>query len=117
MSVETQAILVGHVSAERVASVLRTEVTGQVAVRDMQRSEYKVVEFQSEDGTWTVLHLFLESSVAEDYADAYDGESTFMTAEFSPQNVNLLRAITAALGGFTRRTTGEPWVALEQTRP
>jgi hypothetical protein len=51
MSVETQAILVGHVSAERVASVLRTEVTGQVAVRDMQRSEYKVVEFQSEDGT------------------------------------------------------------------
>jgi hypothetical protein len=116
MSIESQAILAGHVPVDRIVSLLRSEVSGEITVRDMQRPEYKVVDFQKIDGSWTSLNLFLDSWAAVDYAEAFTGPSTLMTVEFSPQNFNVVRAITAAIGGLARRTADEPWAALQPAR-
>lgn len=116
MSVECQAILAGHVSVDRIVRLLKSEVSGPVAVRDMQRPEYKIVEFQKVDGSWCALNLFLDSWAADDYADAFQGPSTFLTAEYNPQNFNLVRSIAAAVGGLARKKESEPWVELESAR-
>ncbi len=116
MSVESQAILVGHIPVDRIVRLVKAEVSGPVAVRDMQRPEYKIIEFQKLDGSWAALNLFLDSWAAEDYADAFQGPSTLMTAEYSPQNFDLVRSIAAAVGGLARKTAAEPWVELEAAR-
>ena len=116
MSIESQAILAGHVPVERIVSLLKCEVGGPVAVRDMQRPEYKIVEFQKVDGSWSALHLFLNSWAAQDYMDAFQGPSTLLTAEYNPQNFNLVRSIAAAVGGLARKTGADPWIGLEPAR-
>jgi folate-binding Fe-S cluster repair protein YgfZ len=116
MGMETQAILAGHIDVVRVVDLLKKEVTGKVAVRDMQRPEYKVIEFQKLDGSWSALNLFLNSWAADDYNDAFQGPSTFLTAEYNPQNFNLVRSIAAAIGGLARKTEAEPWIELEPAR-
>lgn len=116
MGIESQAILAGHVPVDRIVSLLRSEISGKITVRDMQRPEYKIVDFQKLDGSWASLNLFLESWAADDYAEAFEGPSTLMTVEFSPHNFNIVRAITAAIGGLARRTADEPWAALEAAR-
>jgi hypothetical protein len=116
MSVESQAILVGHVPVDRIVRLLKAEVSGPVTVRDMQRPEYKIIEFQRVDGSWVALNLFLNSWAADDYADAFQGPSTFMTAEYSPQNFSLVRSIAAGIGGLARKAATEPWVELEPAR-
>jgi hypothetical protein len=113
MSVESQAILAGHIPADRIVRLLKAEGSGPVTVRDMQRPEYKIIEFQKVDGSWVALNLFLDSWAADDYADVFQGPSTLMTAEYSPQNFNLVRSIAAAVGGLARKTGAEPWVELE----
>ena len=116
MGIESQAILAGHVPVDRIVALLRSEISGKITVRDMQRPEYKIVDFQKLDGSWTSLNLFLESWAADDYAEAFAGPSTLMTVEFNPQNFNVVRAIAAAIGGLARRTADDPWVALEPAR-
>ena len=116
MSIESQAILAGHVPVERIVGLLKSKVVGPITVRDLQRPEYKVIEFEKVDGSWSALNLFLDSWAAEDYADAFQGPSTFLTAEYNPQNFNLVRFIAAAVGGLARKTEAEPWVELEPAR-
>jgi len=110
MSIESQAILAGHIPVERIVRLLKAEVSGPVAVRDMQRPEYKMIEFQWADGSWSALNLFLNSWAAEDYADAFQGPSTLMTAEYSPRNFNLVRSLASAIGGLARASESEAWV-------
>lgn len=117
MSIETQAILARHVSADEIANLLALTIAGKISVRNMHRPEYTILEFQAGDGTWSAFNLFLDSSVAEDYADTYQGPSTFITAEYSPRNFELIRLITAAVGGFARKTSAEPWVVPVADRP
>jgi hypothetical protein len=112
MSVESQAILAGHVAVEQIVNLLRAEIGGNVVVREMQRPEYIIIKFEPADGTWSAMHVFLESWAADDYAEAYKGPSTLMTAEYTPQNLVLMETIAAAFGGLIRRSSTEPWVAL-----
>lgn len=116
MGIESQAILAGHVPVDRIVTLLRSEISGKIDVRDMQRPEYKIVDFEKLDGSWASLNLFLDSWASDDYADAFEGPSTLLTVEFSPQNFNVVRAITAAVGGLVRKTADEPWAALEPAR-
>lgn len=116
MSIESQAILAGHVSVERIVRLLRAEVSGSITVRDMQRPEYKMIEFQWADGSWSALNVFLNSWAAEDYADAFKGPSTFLAADYSPRMFNIVRSLAAAIGGLARPSDAEPWVELEPAR-
>lgn len=116
MSVESQAVLAGHVKVEQIVRLLKAEISGKVTVRDMQRPEFKVVEFQRLDGSWTALNLFLDSWAAPDYADAIQGPTTLMTVEYTPQNFNLVRSIAAVMGGLVRKAAVEPWIEMEPPR-
>lgn len=116
MGIESQAILAGHFSLDQIVGLVKSEISGKVTVRDMQRTDYKIIEYQKLDGSWTALNVFLNSWAADDYADVFTGPSTFVTADYSPQNFNLVRSITAAMGGYARKTEAEPWVELEPAR-
>ncbi len=116
MSIESQAILAGHVPVERIVSLLKCEVGGPVTVRDMRRPEYKIIEFQKPDGSWCAFNLFLNSWAADDYVDSFQGPSTFLTAEYDPQNFNLVLSIATTVGGLARQTEEEPWIELEPAR-
>ena len=112
MSLETHAILAGHIAPECIVRLLQSEISGHIAVRDMHRPDYKIVEFEQLDGSFIALHVFLNSWAADDYADVFQGQSTLVTVEFSPQNFNVVRALTAAVGGLVRKTSCEPWTEL-----
>lgn len=112
MSIETQAILVGHLTATEVLAFLARQPSSQVLIRDMQRPDYKVIEFARPGGQLAALHLFLNSWAAQDYADVYSGPSTFVTVEYSPENADLLRAMVEEIGGFLRQMNSEQWVQL-----
>lgn len=116
MSVESQAILAGHVPVERIADLLRSKNIGTFAIRDMQRPEYKIIEFQNADGSWSTLNVFLNSWAADDYAEAFEGPSTLITAEYSPQNFDLVRSIASVVGGLVRTTEAESWDELGPAR-
>jgi hypothetical protein len=116
MSVQTQAILAGHLAVDSIVRRLAAEVGSTVNVRDMQRPHYKIVEFQRSDGSWTALNVFLESWAAEDYADVFKGPSTLLTADYSPENFRIVQAIACAVGGLARRTEADPWIELDQSR-
>lgn len=113
MSIETQAILLGHVTVEQITNLLSAGSRNKVTVRNMQRAQYKILDLQDSEGNSTAIHVFLESWAADDYADAFQGPSTFMTAEYNPRNVEVFRALISSMGGLTRRTTDDPWIALE----
>ncbi len=110
MSLESQAILPGHMTAEGVAGLLREkcDVT-QLGIRDMHRKEYKLIEFVDSAGDLQVLNVFLESYAAADYASVYSGESTLITAQFSPSNCEVLVALVGAMGGCVQTITGAEW--------
>lgn len=116
MGVESQAILEGHISVDRIVRLISAEVSGPISVRDMQRPEYKIIEFQAADGSWSALNIFLYSWAAEDYAEVYRGQSTLLTIGYSPRNFNLVRSITAAVGGLARKSEADAWVELEPSR-
>lgn len=49
MGAETKAVWPGTSPFERIVALLKSEVVGAIAVRDMQRPKYKLVEFQKVD--------------------------------------------------------------------
>jgi hypothetical protein len=116
MSIESQAILAGHVPVEEIARLIKSEVAGTVSVRSMQRPQYKMIEVEHIDGSWSAFSVFLESWAADDYASVFIGPSTLVTVDYSPLTFSLICSVTAAIGGFTRKTEGEPWVELEPAR-
>lgn len=116
MSIESQAILAGHVSVENIARLIKSEVAGAVNVRSMQRPQYKLIEVEHLDGSWSSFNVFLDSWAADDYASVFVGPSTMVTVDYSPLSFALIRAVTAAVGGLARKTGAEPWTELEPAR-
>jgi hypothetical protein len=112
MSRETQAILAGHLKPSDVAQLMVAAGKTAVSVRDMQRPEYKIVEFRQADGTWSAINLFLDSWAADDYAHVFTGPGTLATAEYSPDNLGLLRSLVSATGGMLRSDEGQPWIQI-----
>lgn len=116
MSIESQAILAGHVSVEEIARLIKSEVAGAVNIRSMQRPQYKMIEVEHLDGSWSAFSVFLESWAADDYANVFVGPSTMMTVDYSPLSFAIIRSVTAAIGGMVRKTEAEPWNELEPAR-
>jgi hypothetical protein len=110
MGLETQAILPGHLTAENIAGLLSKECKIKTAaIRAMHRPEYKVIEFLDSGSRVQVLNLFLQSYAASDYADVFTGDSTLVTAEFSPDSFEMLSTLAGATGGYVQRVSGEAW--------
>lgn len=111
MGMETQAILIGHLTIDDVCNLLRNECgIKALEVRAMRSADYKIIEFYDSARTLQMMNVFLNSYAAEDYASVYKGASTFMAMDFSPSNSDLLKSAVATAGGYVQRINGEEWL-------
>jgi DNA-binding transcriptional MocR family regulator len=111
MSIQTQAILEGHIAEGDLLAAIRQIADPSGIVRPTHKQTYKLVELQGQTGP-EVIHLFLESSAAEDYADVTDKPSTFVSAQLSPGASATVKRLAEAFGGFYRRTEQDAWEAI-----
>ena len=110
MGMETQAILIGHLTIDDVCNLLRNGCgIKALEVRAMRSADYKIIEFYDNARTLQAMNVFLNSYAAEDYAAVYEGASTFATIDFSPSSSDLLSRVASAVGGFVQKISGEPW--------
>lgn len=108
MSIQTQAILSGHIRPEDIVTAIASRTGCDVSMRPMHRQAYKLIEFSGPAGQ-VALHVFLESSVAEDYREMTDGQSTFVSAECSPLARATVKLLAEVFGGFYRGSEQDDW--------
>lgn len=109
MSLQTQAILPGHLTAAEVA--VRLEQASGFTVlgyRAMRVPEHVLFELEDATGTVLAVEAFLNSWAAHGYAAAFSGPSTLLTMEYSPVAVRLL-GHAAGLGGQLREHDMAEW--------
>jgi hypothetical protein len=110
MSLEIQAILLGHHAAEAIARCLRVPAkVATVAVRSMHKPDYKLLEGVLGTGQEFAINAFLNSYAVEDHADVFNGPSTFLTVQYDPALVPLMEAIAREFGGFIRVPSSPEW--------
>jgi hypothetical protein len=110
MSLQTQAILPGHLTAAEIAVRLEQASGFKVlGYRTMRVPEHVLYELEDASGTVMAVEAFMNSWAADDYAAAYNGQSTLLSAEYSPQAIRLLIA-TAGLSGLTREHDLAEWL-------
>jgi hypothetical protein len=108
MSIQTQVILDGHIDPHVMVRAVQ-QISGHTAtLRSTHKRTYKLLEFVGPSGA-EVIDLFLDSSVAEDYAEVVKEPSTFASIQFSPFASDVLLHLTKQFGGYFRRTDLEPW--------
>lgn len=117
MSLQTQAILPGHLTVAEIA--IRIEQASAFKVlgyRTMRVAEHVLFELENADGTVLCVEVFLNSWAAEDYAAVFSGESTLLTLEYSHFAAVLMQTL-ANSGGFWRKTdeSVEGWLKLSAT--
>lgn len=108
MSIQTQAILSGHIRPEDIVTAIASRTGRDVSMRPMHRQTYKLVEFTG-PAEPLALHLFLESSVAEDYREVTESQSTFVSAECSPMAREMVKLLAEVFGGFYRGSEQDDW--------
>jgi hypothetical protein len=115
MSIESQAILIGHLRPYEVLAMIK-EVTGyHTDLRAGHKDSYKMIEIAGPAGVVEVIHLVLDSSVREDYSDVTDEPSTFMSVQASPSASDMIRRVVEIRGGFFRRSETDEWVRIDPT--
>lgn len=109
MSLQTQAILSGHLTAAEIA--VRIEQASGFKVlgyRTMRLPEHVLFELEDAQGDIHCVEAFLNSWAAEDYAAAFKGPSTLLTMQHSPAAVRLLGSL-AGLSGLLREHDMAEW--------
>jgi hypothetical protein len=112
MSIQSQAILPGHLSPGDVLRVVQQVTDQKVMLRPTHKPTYWLVELHGPNGV-EAAHLFLKSSVAEDYAEVTADPSTFLSIAFSPTGSAVLWNVAQRLGGHFRQTEQDKWVSAE----
>lgn len=99
MSLQTQAILQGHLTAAEIA--VRIEQASRFKVlgyRTMRIPEHVLFELEDSGGNVLAVEAFLNSWAADDYASVFSGPSTLLTMEYSPEAKLLLLSVSASSG-------------------
>ncbi len=110
MSLEIQAILLGHHAAEAIASCLRVpSKVATVAVRSMHKPDYKLLEGVLGTGQEFAINAFLNSYAVEDHVEVFNGPSTFLTVQYDPALVPVMEAVAREFGGFIRVPSSPEW--------
>lgn len=112
MSIQTQAILSGHLRPEDIVTAVASLTGCNAAARPMHKTTYQLIEIMGPAGP-EALHLFLDSSVAEDYRDVTGDPSTFVSAQLSPFASATLKRLTEAFGGFYRHLDQDDWERID----
>lgn len=110
MGLDTQAVLKGHVSADRVSGILRDDCGVVPTVRATHSKDYWMVEFADKGGLACVVNVFTNSYAATDYQELDVTDSTLLTMEFGPSSRPVLEALVSRTGGWVRNSDGTPWV-------
>ena len=113
MSIQVQSILLGHLRPDDIASVIEKVTGNSCAIRPMHQQTYKIIEI-SNGFEMEALHVFLESSVAEDYRELTSEPSTFISAQESPFTSAAVRRLAETFGGFHRSSDHEPWQRIDR---
>lgn len=111
MSVQSQAVLTGHLQPHEVMARIQAVTGCHTYLRAGHKDSYKMIEITGPAGVEAV-HLFLDSSVAEDYANVTDEPSTFISVQCSPFASDMIRRVVEVQGGFFRRSEMDQWVKL-----
>jgi hypothetical protein len=114
MSIQSQAILPGHLSPHDLLAAVQQVSDLTVMLRPTHKPTYWLLEMHGPDGV-EAAHVFLESSVAEDYVDVTVDPSTFLSIACSPVGSEVLHALAHRLGGHFRRTEFDSWRQADQT--
>lgn len=112
MSIQSQAILPGHLSPHDVLAAVQQLSDKTVMLRPTHKPTYWLLEMHGPDGV-EAAHVFLESSVADDYVDVTVDPSIFLSIACSPVGSEVLRTLALHLGGHFRRTELEPWISAD----
>ena len=112
MSIQSQAILIGHLRPHEVLAMVKVVTGCDTDLRAGHKDSYKMIEIAGPAGV-EVIHLSLDSSVAEDYPDVTDEPSTFMSVQSSPFASGMIRRVVEVRGGFFRRSETEEWVKID----
>lgn len=80
MSLQTQAVVSGHLSVEDICRRLRENYGARsIVARPGRHSDYWTIEFVDHDSSLHTLHAFLNSWAADDYAELGAGASTLLS--------------------------------------
>ncbi len=110
MSLEIQTVLLGHHSAEAIASCLNEhDKAATVAVRSMHKPDYKLLEGVLGTGQEFAVNAFLNSYAVEDHVEVFYGPSTFLTVQYDPALIPLMEAVALEFGGFIRVPSSPEW--------
>jgi hypothetical protein len=116
MSLQTQAILPGHLTAAEIAFRLEQASGFKVfGYRTMRVPEHVLFELEDDGGTTFCVEAFLNSWAADDYAAAFNGPSTMLTMEHSHLAVQMLGAV-AGLYGIWREHDMADWPITSSAR-
>ncbi len=113
MSLQTQAVVSGHLTVEDICLRLReTGRASDIVARPGRHSDYWIVEFVDDRGGRRALHTFLNSWAAEDYAELGANESTLLSLEFAPDSPTLAEAVIGPSMGWMRRNEADSWTTV-----
>jgi hypothetical protein len=117
MSLEIQTILLGHHNAEAIKNCLSGLANAAtVAVRSMQKPDYKLLEGVLGSGHEFAINAFLNSYAVEDHAEVFNGPSTFLTVQYDPALIPLMEAVALEFGGFIRVPSSPEWKPIAGNR-
>lgn len=114
MGIQSQAILIGHLRPHEVMALIEAVTGCDTDLREGHKDSYKMIEIAGPAGL-EAIHLFLDSSVGEDYPEVTDEPSTFMSVQSSPFASDMVRRIVEVRGGFFRKSETDEWVKVEPT--
>lgn len=110
MSLNTQAVIPGHLSIEDICRLLQESCRArEISAAPRYRPEHWEVTLVEPGGARLLLDVFLSSWAAEDYADVWQGPSTLLSCACQPAAVALLTAVAKSQDGIMRANETEPW--------
>ena len=111
MSLNTQAIVPGHLALDEICQVLISAANAKILGTVPRYSpDTGQILLRDHDGVSLVLEVFLNSYAATDYADAFQGPSTLIVCQYQPATLVLMTERVTAQGGLVRKYEGQPWI-------
>jgi hypothetical protein len=110
MGLSAQCILPGHFTVTEIVSALAGIGLSDVRALPRYRPEHWEFRFVADDRSECVMDAFLNSWAADDYPDAFTGESTLLTMPSSAQTSTIFQKLARARPASRWRAhEGESW--------
>jgi hypothetical protein len=110
MGLSAQCILPGHFTVTEIVSALAEIGLSDVRALPRYRPEHWEFRFVADDRSECIIDAFLNSWAADDYLDAFTGQSTLLTMPSLGGASSIFQMLARARPGSRWRThEGENW--------